>query len=192
MAASPRNPNILTPNEAADLLLVSPITVRQWAQRGLLPFLTTPGGHRRFRRADVEDFARRRGSTSLEDLAGVRPTRILIVDDDPHFRSFASELIALAAPDVTVETAADGFEAGVKTQSFRPQIVLLDLRMPRMNGLEACRLLRSDPSLQDVRIIAISAHHDAELGRQIVEAGAEACLDKPIEAGRLLEVLGLR
>ena len=181
----------LTPNEVAELLIVSPITVRQWAQRGLLPYVTTPGGHRRFRRADVEDFARRRGSNAVDDAAAAAPERILVVDDDPVFREFVTQLVSLAAPEVAVETAADGFEGGVKTQAFRPNVVLLDLRMPRMNGLEACRLLRSDPSLRSLRILAISAYHDAELARQVVEAGAEVCLDKPIEARHLLEALGL-
>lgn len=54
----------LTPNEVAEMLLVSPITVRQWAQRGLIRATTTPGGHRRFLKRDVESFARDRAATS--------------------------------------------------------------------------------------------------------------------------------
>src|SRR6185312_12057904 len=73
----------LTPNEVAELLMVNPVTVRQWAARGLLRSLTTPGGHRRFLLSDVEEFARSRGSASVPRGSG-RPDRVLVVDDDPQ------------------------------------------------------------------------------------------------------------
>src|ERR1700726_2720240 len=71
----------LTPNEVAELLMVNPVTVRQWAARGWLRSLTTPGGHRRFLLSDVEEFARSRGAAPAARPSG-RPERILIVDDD--------------------------------------------------------------------------------------------------------------
>src|ERR1700747_1579164 len=67
----------LTPNEVAELLMVNPVTVRQWAARGLLRSLSTPGGHRRFLLSDVEEFARSRGATPGARHSG-RPGRILL------------------------------------------------------------------------------------------------------------------
>src|SRR5262249_61004818 len=82
----------LTPNEVAELLMVNPVTVRQWAARGLLRSLTTPGGHRRFLLSDVEEFARSRGSTPVARTSG-RPDRILIVDDDNQVARFIADLV---------------------------------------------------------------------------------------------------
>src|SRR2546421_3015761 len=82
----------LTPNEVAEMLMVNPVTVRQWAARGLLRSLTTPGGHRRFLLSDVEEFARSRGATPVARHSG-RPDRILVVDDDPNGCRLIAELI---------------------------------------------------------------------------------------------------
>src|SRR5690348_17738623 len=89
----------LTPNEVAELLMVNPVTVRQWAARGLLRSMTTPGGHRRFLLSDVEEFARSRGSAPQAHVAG-RPERVLIVDDDRQVSRMVGELIRTRAPGV--------------------------------------------------------------------------------------------
>src|SRR3954466_15538906 len=103
----------LTPNEVARMLMVNPVTVRQWAARGLLRSLTTPGGHRRFLLSDVEEFARSRGATPVARHSG-RPDRVLIVDDDPSSSRFIQRLIEERDHHVETEIAHDGFEAGVK------------------------------------------------------------------------------
>ena len=77
----------LTPHEVATLLMVSPVTVRQWAQKGLLAAQTTAGGHRRFAIETVAAFARERGI----DLPGIT-ARLLIVDDNRQFNNHSSEL----------------------------------------------------------------------------------------------------
>src|SRR5437868_972690 len=88
----------LTPNEVAELLMVNPVTVRQWAARGLLRSLTTPGGHRRFLLRDVEEFARSRGSTPAPRNSG-RPERVLIVDDDGQAGLLVAGTIAARDPN---------------------------------------------------------------------------------------------
>src|SRR3569833_2869973 len=96
----------LTPNEVAELLMVNPVTVRQWAARGLLRSLTTPGGHRRFLLSDVEEFARSRGATPVARHSG-RPDRVLIVDDDPSSSRFIQRLIEERDQHVETEIAHD-------------------------------------------------------------------------------------
>src|SRR5690348_3621717 len=82
----------LTPNEVAELLMVNPVTVRQWAARGLLRSLTTPGGHRRFLLSDVEEFARSRGTAPVPRSSG-KPDRVLIVDDDTQVGLYVAQII---------------------------------------------------------------------------------------------------
>lgn len=187
MAKSPKK--YLTPNEVAELLMVSPITVRQWAQKGEIDAMTTPGGHRRFLRDDLLRFAKERGLALA--IPGETEKRILVVDDDEMFSGFLLELLKLAKPPVTTELAADGFEAGRKVQTFHPHIVLLDLMMPGLNGFEVCQRLKSDPSTRAIRVIAMTGFSTAENEQRILTAGAEACLAKPFDRRVLFQTIGL-
>ncbi|GMQ87325.1 MAG: response regulator [Gammaproteobacteria bacterium] len=178
----------LTPNDVARLLMVSPVTVRQWAQKGSLSALTTPGGHRRFLRHDVERFARERG-VALQPPEG-DALRILIVDDDKQLAGFLVELFANQDEPVSTQTAHDGFEAGAKVQTFRPHIMLLDLMMPELDGFGVCRQMQQDPNTKAVRIIAMTGYYTAGNVQRILAAGAEACLPKPLPNDDLLEAIG--
>ncbi len=166
--------------------MVSPITVRGWAQKGLLKAEITPGGHRRFRQEEVERFAR------LWNPAGNQgPLRILIVDDDTGVTGFLKELLSDEEFSTVVETARDGFEAGLKVHSFLPDVVLLDLMMPGLNGPEVCSQIRQMPGHANLRVIGMTGHLSPESEREMLEAGAECCLSKPLDVPRLLALLGL-
>jgi excisionase family DNA binding protein len=179
----------LTPNEVAELLLVSPITVRQWAQKGLLPARVTAGGHRRFRRETVEAFARRMGIAETGDPA--EGMRVLVVDDDRQLNGFLVELLRTRGGNVEVASAYDGFEAGRLVPTFRPHVVLLDLMMPGLDGFEVCRRLKGDVSTLHIRVIAMTGHYAAETAQRILAAGADRFLKKPFESRELLEACGL-
>ena len=169
--------------------MVSPVTIRQWARKGLLPAETTAGGHRRFLLRDVERFARQRGlALSLRDEGSLR---VLIVEDD---RDVAESLAALveAAPQATeVQVAYDGFDAGRKVHAFQPHVVLLDLVMEGLDGFEVCTRLKADPTTKAIRVIAMTGYHTARSEARILECGAEVCLPKPIDAEEILERLGI-
>lgn len=182
-----RQKSHLTPNEVAQLLMVNPVTVRQWAARGLLRSLTTPGGHRRFLLSDVEEFARSRGATPVGRSSG-RPDRVLIVDDDPQLGRFIADLVRERDSHVETEIAVDSFEAGSKVESFRPHVLVLDLTMPGMDGFEVCRRLRARPTLNHIRIVAMTGPEHVQ---GALAAGANACLSKPLDSEQLLVELGL-
>lgn len=182
-------PEYLTPTEAARLLMVAPVTVRLWAQKGLLHAYTTPGGHRRFLRADLEAFRASRAGAEPEGSPGDDVLRILVVDDDAPFARYLVEL--LEGPDAQVEIALDGFAAGSRIHQFHPRVVLLDLRMPGVDGFGVCSLIKSDPATRDIRIVAMTGYHDPDMEARIVAAGAECCLRKPLDADGLRRALGL-
>ncbi len=206
MARRPRQ--YLTPNQVAELFMVSPVTLRQWAQRGLLEAHTTPGGHRRYRLDVVREFARRRGvedvlETNLggaleeEDAEGVPEgevddrKRVLVVDDDRQLNGLLVEMLPQYDDRVIVESAYDGFEAGRKVQSFRPHIVLLDIMMPRVDGFEVCRQLKSDPATMHIRVVAMTGYYSPETSRRIMAAGADYLLRKPFPNEEVLRACGL-
>jgi len=184
-----RRAEFLTPNEVADRLLVAPVTVRLWATRGLLPSETTPGGHRRFRAQDVEDFIARR--RQLQEQGSTGPSRILLIDDDERYTQALSTVLTARVPGLFVDTAADGFTAGIKCESIRPDVVTLDLRMPGMDGLDVCRLLRSMFGSDRPRIVVLSGALTQDNIRLAQEAGANSCVEKTARTEILLRELGI-
>lgn len=176
----------LTPNEVASLLLVSPITVRQWAQKGLLEAQTTAGGHRRFARAEVERFAREKGI----ELPN-QNRRVLVVDDDRQLNNYLVALMETSVSDVQVFSALDGFEAGRMVQEYKPEIVLLDIMMPGMDGVEVCRSIKEDAKTRHALVVSMTGHHTPELERRVLDAGASVLLKKPFSREELLNECGL-
>lgn len=176
----------LTPNEVAQWMMVSPITVRGWAQKGMLQAEVTPGGHRRYRREEVERFARQ-----WNPVGNRGPLRVLVVDDDRSVVGFLKELLEGSAGHVTVEVAYDGFEAGSKVHAFVPDIVLLDYMMPGIKGSDVCRKIKQIPGLSNVRVIGMSGLLSPENAAEMVAAGAECCVTKPIEGSPLLTLMGI-
>ena len=177
-AKARKETQILTPNQVAEMLMVSPAAVRQWASKGELPALTTPGGHRRFKIADVIAFAQNRGMslhTHLDDAS------VLIVDDDEQYANYLKEIMSLHDDRIKVRTAHDGFEAGKLVQSLKPDLIFLDLRMPTMDGFETCKRLKDDPETESIRIVCMTGYDEASDKERVLSYGAEDCLKKPID-----------
>jgi excisionase family DNA binding protein len=184
-----RRAEYLTPTEVADRLLVATVTVRLWASKGLLPSVTTLGGHRRFRTEDVEAFAAQH--QQVKATRRELPARVLIIDDDPQFSAYLSGVIATHATGVVVEVANDGFSAGVKCEAIRPDIVTLDIQMPDMDGFEVCAMLRTMFGRTKPRIVALTGFASAGNAKRILAAGADACLSKSTAIDILLREMGL-
>jgi two-component system chemotaxis response regulator CheY len=113
---------------------------------------------------------------------------ILIVDDDPLIR----KLITTTLQDVAgfdLEEAGDGLAAIEAATAIRPDIVFLDYDMPRLNGIETCRRLRSDPTTADATIIMLTAMSDQPAQDRAVGAGADLFLTKPFSPLRLLRLV---
>ena len=181
-----KSDSYLTPTQAGKLLNVAPVTVRAWALEGRLDFTTTPGGHRRFKKSDILQFAQEKG---IQELNPQTTQRLLVVDDNREFAEFLSHTIA--NPQVFTSIANDGFDAGMQVHSFKPTIVLLDLVMPGMDGIEMCKRIKKDPLTQHIRVIAITGFDEKNIIQKVLNAGAEVCLIKPFREKQLFNALGL-
>ncbi|MBI5212317.1 MAG: response regulator [Nitrospirae bacterium] len=114
--------------------------------------------------------------------------KILVVDDEQPNLRFMSAL--MLASGYKVDTASNGIEAIRKAKEISPDIILLDVMMPEMNGMEACRIIKNDPETQHIPVIILTAHADKETKIQCLDAGANDFLSKPIDQIEL--VLRLR
>jgi two-component system chemotaxis response regulator CheY len=113
---------------------------------------------------------------------------VLVVDDDPFIR----KLIATTLEDVSefeLHEAADGREALVVAKRERPALVFLDVDMPVLNGIEACRELREDPDTSEMTIVMLTAAHGDSVERRAEEAGADLFLTKPFSPLDLLRLV---
>lgn len=183
-----RNKEWLTPNEVAELLLVAPVTVRQWAQKGKLEARTTAGGHRRFSMDAVRRFAIQEGMAARLKEKGKRS--ILVVDDDDHLNRFLVELFRSRDGGALVESARDGFEAGSKVHQVMPDVVLLDIMMPGMDGFQVCERLKADVDTMHIQVVAMSGFHSAENEQRVMDAGADRFLKKPFSNKEVLQACG--
>lgn len=114
----------------------------------------------------------------------MRSVRVLVVDDDPNIRELIR--IKLTAAGHHVTTAADGEEGLAIALDERPQLVVLDVMMPKMTGLEVCRCLRADTTMVDVPIVLITAKADEADVQKGFEMGADEYITKPFSPRDLL------
>lgn len=113
--------------------------------------------------------------------------RILIADDHPDTRLVLRDYFE--AKGFTVCEAHNGEEALACIRQARPDAVVLDIRMPRMDGIQVLRAIRSDDELRDLKILALSAHAFDEEVREISDAGADSYLAKPADPRLVIEAV---
>jgi CheY-like chemotaxis protein len=113
---------------------------------------------------------------------------ILIVDDDPLIRKLTTTTLQDVA-GYRLREAGDGVQALEAAVEDRPEIVFLDYDMPRLNGIETCRRLRSDPGTADATIVMLTGMSDGEHQDLAVDAGADLFLTKPFSPLRLLRLV---
>ena len=111
-------------------------------------------------------------------------TLVLLVEDNEMNRDMLSRRLVRKGYDVVV--AVDGAEGVAKTRSERPALVLMDIRLPNVDGLEAIRQLRADPETREIPILVLTAHALEGDDRRALEAGADDYDTKPVELRRLL------
>ncbi|GAB4537044.1 MAG: hypothetical protein Kow0063_23270 [Anaerolineae bacterium] len=113
--------------------------------------------------------------------------RVLYVEDDAEHCLVISNM--LTARGFTVETAEDGLKGVQKAREWQPDVILLDLLLPRMDGFSVMSNLKEDPDTQDIPIIVISAWPTADNRRRVREAGAQGFIAKPFQVEELVNLV---
>lgn len=185
-------PFYYTTFQVARFLGVSPPTVVNWINGGLLVAHRTPGGHRRIAREEILAFARAQNyplkGELADEVAPIEKRRVLVVDDNPDFCAMVKEFLELRG-GFDVETAYSGFAAGLTVARFRPSAILMDIRMPDMDGFEAVQRLREDPEMRKVPVIACTGQSEVAFEQRIQREGFAGYLLKPVKLEHLLLVI---
>lgn len=166
----------LTTGQAAAHCQVSTPTLKSWIREGQLRAFKTPGGHARIAVDEFQRFLERHRMPTYP--VPPPPAGVLVVDDEPQVVEMLVEFLAHHPRGFKIETASDGYEALIKLGSLRPALLILDARMPKLDGIEVCRHLKSNPETKTVRILGITGHPaDAPA---LLAAGADLVLTKPL------------
>lgn len=177
-----------TTTEIGDLIGVTAATINGWINSGELQAFKTPGGHNRIRQDILLDFLKKNKIPVPSEIETDNKPKILIVEDDEDVRDFVLAVIEDIEYLVEVKVATDGYTAGNKVVKFRPDLVILDIMLPGLNGFEICRQIREELG-KKVKVLAITGYYSEENKRKILEAGADAFMRKPMLLDELKKVL---
>jgi excisionase family DNA binding protein len=177
----------LTTGDVARLCRVSQVAVWKWIKKGKLKAYRFPGGHYRVELGAFRDFVKQNDIPVDVSILQHAHKRVLIIDDEPSVVEIATRAVQRIGNDVVIATAGDGFEAGLQVATFRPDLLLLDLMMPGMDGFQVCRLVRSNPATAHIKIIIITAYGSHENLQRALQAGANDFVHKPVDLDRLLD-----
>ena len=170
-------PDWLTLGQAAKFLGVAQSTIRKWSDQGRVPAFYTPGGHRRYRRRDLEQFLERSGPGGRE--AG---PLVLIVDDDDKLREFVR--VNLEMEGYTVIEAANAEEGLGAVEEQAPDLILLDVMMPGVDGWEMLRRIQERHGVGSIPVIMFSGKVDEA---DVAAKGAQGFIGKPFDPTQLIE-----
>jgi excisionase family DNA binding protein len=184
MRAPTNEPDWLTLGQAAKYLGVAQSTIRKWSDNGRLSAFYTPGGHRRFRRTDLDAFLSRSGGTpAARSLDGRR--LILIVDDDARMREFVR--VNLEMEGYSVREAADAEEGLQALEEKPPDLILLDVMMPEVDGWEMLRRVQERHGVGSIPVIMFSGKVDEDTLKRATSRGAQGFIGKPFDPQQLID-----
>ena len=175
----------LTVVEASKICGVTRTTVWRWIKTGELNAALTAGGHHRINESVLAKFMDKK--KMLSSRRGNDIKSILIVDDDLSIHKFFNRLFSKR--EFQLYSASDGFEAGMKTIKYKPNLVILDLFMPKMDGFKVCQQIRKEPETNQTKIIAISGYDTKDNRKKILDLGADAFCAKPIDSKKVLSMI---
>ncbi len=176
---------VFTTGEAAKICKVSQQTIIRCFDSGQLKGFRVPGSRfRRIPREQLFSFMRDNGIPTDALESGKR--KVLVVDDDQDLVDLIVDMLEKDGR-FEVRSVNNGFAAGIMVKEYRPDLIVLDVMLPDINGKQVCQLVRSDKSLDDVRIICISGMVEADKVEDLKAAGANDFVQKPFEVETLID-----
>src|ERR1044071_9235261 len=180
---------VFTTGEAAKICKVSQQTIIRCFDNGQLKGFRVPGSRfRRIPREALYKFMKDNGIPTDALESGKR--KVLLVDDDTELVELMTKVLEEDGR-FEVRVAATGFDAGMMVKEYRPDLIVLDVMLPDINGKEVCYRVRADNTLEDVRILCISGMIEEDKIQDLRLSGADDFLHKPFEIEELIDLEGL-
>ena len=171
----------LTLGQAARFLGVAQSTIRKWSDQGRVPAFYTPGGHRRYRRTDLEAFLDRSGPGARTKTGPL----VLLVDDDERVRELVR--VNLEFEGYVVRDVGGADEGLSAIEEAKPDLILLDVMMPHVDGWEMLRRIQDRYGVGAIPVVMFSGKADEQAQAEAAERGAQAFVGKPFDLQQLIE-----
>ncbi|MHC4631104.1 MAG: response regulator [Planctomycetota bacterium] len=186
--------DLFTTGEAADVCKVSQQTIIRCFDAGRLEGFRVPGS--KFRRIPRRSLIKFMKDNNIPlDAVDSGKRKVLIVDDDAEIVELLVDVLTRDGRFET-KTASSGYEAGMATQRFRPEVILLDYMLPDVNGNVVCQTIRKNPEFENIKIIIVSGVVKQDEIEQLLKSGAEDFIRKPFDVaeltGKITAVLQMR
>ena len=176
---------VFTTGEAAKICKVSQQTIIRCFDNGQLKGFRVPGS--RFRRIPREALYKFMKDNKIPtDALESGKRKVLLVDDDADLVELMTRVIEEDGR-FEVRIASNGFDAGMMVKEYRPDLIVLDVMLPDINGKEVCHRVRADTTLEDVRILCISGMIEEDKIQELRLAGADKFLHKPFDIEELID-----
>jgi excisionase family DNA binding protein len=176
------SPEWLTLGQAAKYLGVAQSTMRKWSDVGRVSAFYTPGGHRRYRRSDLDQFLDRSGRAGSSSAGG---PLVLIVDDDERLREYVR--VNLEVEGYVVREAGSAEEGLTALEEEPPDLILLDVMMPQVDGWEMLRRVQERHGVGAIPVIMFSGKVEERSAGEAASRGAQGFIGKPFDPRSLIE-----
>ncbi len=179
---------VFTTGEAAEICKVSQQTIIRCFDSGRLKGFRVPGS--RFRRIPREALLQFMKDNNIPpDALDSGKTKVLVVDDDPEIVELFVDVLERDGR-FEVKTAATGYDAGMITQEFMPDLIILDYMLPDVNGNVVCQTIRKNPAFEHTKIVIVSGVVNQDEINELLKAGADEFCKKPFNIEKLIERIG--
>jgi excisionase family DNA binding protein len=181
--------DLFTTGEAADVCKVSQQTIIRCFDAGRVEGFRVPGS--KFRRIPRQSLVKfmKDNNIPLDALESGR-RKVLVVDDDPEIVELITDVLTRDGR-FEVKTASSGYEAGIATQQFRPDVILLDYMLPDVNGNVVCQTIRRNHEFENIKIIIVSGVVKQDEIDQLLKSGAEGFVKKPFSVAELVDKIAV-
>ena len=177
--------DLYTTGEAAEICRVSQQTIIRCFDAGRLEGFRVPGS--KFRRIPRHSLVKFMKDNSIPlDALESGKRKVLVVDDDPEIVELIVDVLTRDGR-FEVKTASSGYEAGIATQQFQPDVILLDYMLPDVNGNVVCQTIRRNPEFTNIKIIIVSGVVKQDEIDQLLKSGAEGFVKKPFSVNELID-----
>ena len=183
------NNEFYTTGEVSRILGIAQRTVKNYCDSGRLHCEQTPlTNYRRIPKEALLSFMKE-NSLSLDLLNNKKSKKILIVDDDETFGDFMHQLVSTTFPDAIIEIATDGYEACMKAVQFVPDLVILDLKLPKEDGVTVYRKIKQNDTTKHAEILVVTGYLDESSQSALLGLNAGHVFKKPLDKPEFVKAM---
>jgi excisionase family DNA binding protein len=164
--------------QVAAICRVSKKTVLNWIYEGALKAFTTYGGHYRIWPVNLKKFLDSSGMDIPFEYVDETATHVLIIDDEKPYAQMLKSVISAELPNVEISTTDDAYQGLVLIGEIKPHLIILDVRIPKIDGFQVLEILRNRKTDHDMKVLVVSTFANQETKEQLAKTCADAVLDK--------------